>query len=169
MAEHEKVVRAECDACKGTGLYVGMGEHDGMAVQCSRCKGSGEVTLTFRWRDFEGRHRREGVLRVLNANPGIAVGAGNGYRLADFGGLPVEAWERGDPFVPGTEMRAFTCPAWWYQTTDYAKKPDWKECNDSLGYTFSRCPHFPAKANCWARWDAEQIAGAEQSDPKEIA
>lgn len=152
MSEHSMKVQAECDSCRGTGLYSGMGEGDGIAVQCHTCKGSGEVTKTFVWRDFEGRRPKPGVLRVLHANPGIMAGVGNGYRAEDFGGLPIEAWERGDPFTPGTEMRAFTCPAWWYQSADYKKKPEWKECGWG---TFSGCAHFPTKAKCWERWDAE--------------
>lgn len=155
MSKHEMEVQAECDSCSGTGLYVGMAEHDGIAVQCSMCKGRGEVTKKFVWRDFEGRRDKPGVLRVLHANPGISTGAGNGYTIEHFGGLPVEAWKRGEPFAPGTEMRAFTCPAWWYQSADSNKKPNWNECGWGA---FSRCPHFSTKAKCWERWDKENNA-----------
>ena len=158
MSGHEKVVQAECEACKGTGLYVGLAERDGFAVQCSKCLGTGEVTLTFRWRDFEGRKRRERVLRVLRANPGIVAGTGNGHAPELFGGMPYEEWRAGKPFPPGSEMRAFTCPAWWYQSVDYEQKPNWPECGWGR---FSDCQHFPTKAKCWARWDAEREALAQ--------
>lgn len=161
MPEHTKTVQAECSACDGTGL--GMAGRDGFAVQCYHCTGTGREALTFRWRDFEGRKRREGVLQVLQANPGVDIDTGS---VHDFGGLSVEAWERGDPFGPGTEMRAFACPAWWFQTADCDKKPPyWKECNDTLGRRFSDCRHFPTKAKCWARWDAEQESAPEAPTP----
>jgi hypothetical protein len=157
MSEHTKTVQAECDGCGGTGLYVGLGERDGFAVQCHRCSGTGERTLTFGWRDFEGRKARPGVLRVLQTNPGIVAGLGNAHTPEDFGGMPYTEWRDGRPFPPGSEMRAFTCPAWWYQSADYARKPDWPECG--FGGRFSDCRHFPDKAGCWSRWDRENPAG----------
>ena len=155
MSEHEKTVRAECDSCGGTGLYVGMGERDGFAVQCHTCEGEGVVKKTFRWRDFEGKKDRPNVLRVLQVNPGICAGVGNGHSYEDFGGMDYAEWRDGKPFPPRSEMREFTCPAWWYQSADYRLKPDWKECGFGA---FSSCQHFPNKASCWARWDAEQEA-----------
>jgi hypothetical protein len=150
---HTFSVKAKCGSCGGTGLYVGLGERDGSAVVCHTCKGTGCQTLTLTWDDFTGRVDRPEVRRVVQANPGICVGTGNGHALADFGGMPADAWRRGEPFPAGSEMRRFTCPAWWYQSADYKKKPDWKEC----GYgAFSACDHFKNKAACWERFDREQ-------------
>jgi hypothetical protein len=50
-------------------------------------------------------------------------------------------------------MRKYTCPAWWYQSADYKKKPNWKECL-ACG-SFSSCKHFSIKQNCWDRFDKE--------------
>ncbi|MCK5639905.1 MAG: hypothetical protein KAJ19_03880 [Gammaproteobacteria bacterium] len=158
MAEQKIEYDCECDVCQGTGLYVGMGERAGAAVVCSSCKGTGHRHIVIKYCDFEGRQPREDVRRVYATNPGIAIGEGNGHKLEDFGGMPLADWENGEPFPNKSENRAFTCPAWWYQSADYSKKPDWRDGDiqcAGLG-SFSRCPHFHEKTKCWAKWDAEQ-------------
>jgi hypothetical protein len=82
-------IDVECPACDGTGLYSGMGERDGAAVVCSRCSGTGMVTLSGR-RFVHRRRVKPDVRRVFHHNPGIQIGEGNGLRLEDFGGMPVE-------------------------------------------------------------------------------
>lgn len=170
MSEHVIEFDCECESCKGTGVYVDLAERNGLAVVCHTCEGSGEVHRKITYRDFEGRKKRTDVQRVVQAkpdvvqaNPGIAVGTGierNGkteYELSDFGGLPYGQWLEGAPFPKGSEMRRFTCPAWWYQTADCDKKPDWRDgevvCR-GIG-SFSSCDHFCEKEKCWARWDRE--------------
>ena len=160
MAHHALTFEAACAACKATGLYVGMAERDGAAVVCSACKGTGQRTLVVEYDDFEGRKARTGITRVFEANPGIGIGqghtkAGQEFQLEDFGGQSYADWWGGQPFPSGSEMRQFTCPAWWYQTADYARKPKWDEC--CFG-TFSHCRHFVAKDQCWQRWDRENAA-----------
>lgn len=153
--EHKFDTQAACSACKATGLYRGIAEGDGSAVVCHRCKETGEVTLTLEWDEFRGRQERPGVTRVVATNPGIVIGEGDAaqFRLEDFGGLAYEDWKRGESFGPRSEMRVFTCPAWWYQSADYDKKPRWEEC--LAAGSFSRCAKFPNKAACWERFDRE--------------
>jgi len=151
--------QAECSACNATGLFVGSFERDGFAIQCSKCHGTGCAAIDIKYEPFTARHKRDGVVRVLQSNPGFCVGtrvADQAFPVDHFGGMPAELWERGWTFPPRSEMRAFTCPAWWYQSVDYSKKPDWPEC---LGCgLFSSCKSFPEKSKCWERWDAEQAA-----------
>ena len=147
---------AECGACQGTGVFVGRREHDGAAVVCHSCDGTGSRTIKIEWSDFEGRKVRDGVNRVFQGNPGIGIREepSKGLLLEDFGGLGYEAWRVGKPFTRGTEMRAFTCPAWWFQTVEYALKPNWDEC---IGCgAFTDCKQFRDKAQCWARHDRER-------------
>jgi hypothetical protein len=151
--ERTWTVSAECRACKGTGLYVGMAERSGAAVVCHTCEGTGCETITVKYRPFIKRQPRHDVTRVYRVNPGIMIGTGNGHRLEDFGGIPHAAWEAGAPFTDGTEDRRHTCPAWFYQSADYSRKPNWKECGFGA---FSTCNHFPNKDACWRRFDAEQ-------------
>ena len=147
----------KCKSCNGTGLYVGIGEHDGSAVVCRTCEGEGKHHFKHEYEDFNGREKRKDVERVFQANVGILIGKGKkgGYQLSDFGGMCYKDWLFGRPFEIGMEMRQFTCPCWWYQTADYKKKPDWEECWDSLGRSFSQCPYFFKKEECWKRWDVE--------------
>jgi len=144
---------AECDPCKGTGIYVGVVERDGIGVVCSRCKGSGRVEHCVEYNTFVSRKKRTDVKQVIQTNPGIVCGKLN--NLTEFGGMPYSDWVEGKPFKRGMEMRRFTCPAWWYQSVDYKRKPDWKECI-TLG-SFSECGYFTDKANCWKRFDKEKV------------
>jgi hypothetical protein len=140
-----------CTACRGTGLYVGMAEHSGAAIVCPQCNGTGCYAYRHEYEVFTGRKDSPPeVIRVFQANPGICIGGD----LRDFGGIPIEAWAAGLPFVPGTEDRKHTCPAWFYQTADYKKKPHWDACA-AWGGGFSTCRNFPCKENCWERWDLE--------------
>ena len=157
MSEHTITIKHKCKACKGTGVYVGMGERDGFGVQCHRCMGTGCQTFSMTYEDFEGRIHRDDVRMVLQCNPGICAGGS-----MDFGGLPYDKWEGGATFRPGSEMRGFTCPAWWYQTADYSLKPGWVECLGSE--SFCNCKHFPNKVACWERWDREFL----ESEPMRV-
>lgn len=154
MAHHREEHEAACDACKATGLYVGLAEKNGSAVVCHTCRGTGRVIKIIEWDDFQGRRPRPGVVHVVQVNPGIGIGCGGGYTFRDFGGMSYEDWRDGRPFPPKSEMRKFTCPAWWWQSADYSKKPNWEEC--IIAGSFSSCEHFKDKAGCWARFDREQ-------------
>lgn len=148
----------ECESCKGTGLYLGMAERDGSAVVCHTCKGEGHYEETIRWTEFKRLKGQKGVRRVFAAARGICIGEGTvegrKLRLEDFGGLDYDLWlalKNKTKFPEGTEMRQFTCPAWFWQTVDSDKKPDWKECQH-FG-SFSKCPHFVIKNSCWEKYD----------------
>jgi hypothetical protein len=151
--KHIFEIDEKCTACKGTGLFQGMGERSGVAVVCHTCHGTGCFHYTHTYEDFVEREVRSEIKRVIQTNPGICVGEGGGYTLPDFGGMTYEEWATGKPFVSGMEMRKFTCPCWWYQSTDSKKSPSWDECR--FGRTFSHCDHFADKDQCWARWDKE--------------
>lgn len=155
MSKHKMTVDAECTSCGATGLYCGMAERNGAAVICHTCKGTGCQRITYEWTDFKVRKSRKGVRRVYLTNPGIVIGEGNGHELKDFGGMTFAEWKKGKPFPPESEDRAHTCPAWFWQAADYKRKPNWDECLESLGRSFSACPHFKAKAQCWKRFDRE--------------
>ncbi len=148
------VIDEICPACRGTGLYVGLAERDGFAVVCSKCKGTGRYHFEHEYEEFKQRIPRKGIKRVLETNPGIVAGTGReGLTLESFGGLPWKDWNDGKPFPSGSEMRDYTCPAWWAQATD-GRGPHWEECT-LPGMHFSECPHFVTKGQCWKRLDSE--------------
>lgn len=144
---------AVCAACKGSGLYMGMAERSGAAVVCHDCKGTGCRHVKIEYESFKERSVRIDVGRVFETNPGICIGAGEELTLRDFGGMDYPPWLAGNKFPPKSENRKFTCPAWWYQSANYSKKPDWDECI-GIG-SFSGCEHFNNKDQCWKRWDKE--------------
>lgn len=148
----EIAIEHECPSCKGTGLYVGFAERDGAAIVCKSCAGTGKALHVFRYKEFTGRKRRLNVIQVYGHNPGISIGAD---RIP--GGVPFKEWEADPraPHRPGTEMRGHVCPAWWYQSADYRRKPAWKECIEAGA--FSDCENFKAKSTCWRRWDEDEV------------
>lgn len=144
-------IERECQSCGATGLYTGMGERNGIAVECHTCKGSGKEVVEVRWKPFTMRKDKRGIKQVLQTNPGICAAPG-----VVPGGIPYEEWKAGKGFPKrGAEMRQHTCPAWWYQSADYERKPDWDECRATLGASFSSCPSFKNKSKCWERFDRE--------------
>ena len=155
MSKHIHSVEAACDSCDTTGLYKGMGEGGGIAVVCTKCKGTGHYTLVTEWEDFTSNKKRKGVKRVVQVNPGIYIGEGNGHSLESWGGVSYKEWLATREFPPGSENRKATCPAWWYQSADYDRKPPWKEC--MIMGSFSGCQHFDNKVKCWARFDEEGL------------
>ena len=152
--KHKIDIYEKCRACDGTGIYVGIGERNGCGVVCSQCEGTGKHRFIHEYEDFSGRVDRNGITHVLEYNPGIIVGEIPGeISLSDFGGMDYADWKDGKPFPPKSEMRKFTCPAWWYQTADYKKKPSWPEC--ACCGPFSRCSKFSEKSECWEKFDRE--------------
>lgn len=144
-----------CKSCKGTGLYIGMGERDGSAVVCHTCSGTGCHHFKHEYEEFTGRKQSENVKRVFEANPGICIGENKGkLSLSDFGGMPFDDWSEGKPFPAGSENRKYTCPAWWYQSTNYDPKPDWPEC--IVCGSFSSCYKFDKKHECWEKFDKQK-------------
>ena len=154
--DHIIEIKRECPSCRGTGLFKGMAEREGFAVVCHNCHGKG-------WNVFKLQYNDPPVKRlplfdvdtVLEFNPGIVCGSHPTLQLPSFGGMPYADWVANKPFPPGSEMRNYTCPTWWYQGTDYKKKPTWDECGMMLGDSFSNCKCFPTKDLCWNRWDKE--------------
>jgi hypothetical protein len=146
-----------CRECSGTGVFVGMCERDGAAVVCHNCQGTGKFHFVHTYQEFDTRADRMDVKRVFEVNPGVMIGTansvkGNGISLQDFGGITYGEWRAGKGFPPGSENRRFTCPAWWYQSAGYEKKPKWNEC--CFG-SFSLCSMFTRRGDCWKRWDKE--------------
>lgn len=142
----------ECPECHGSGLYVGMGERDGAAVVCHRCKGTGKFHFVHEYEEFTGRKVKPKVIRVYQVNPGIMIGTGKDHTLEEFGGMSVQEWNAGKEFGRGMENRKYTCPVWWYQSADYEKKPNWDECGFG---SFPSCKHYGSKELCWKRFDLE--------------
>jgi len=142
----------QCKSCNGTGLYIGMAEKDGAAIVCHNCKGTGCNHVKIEYESFTNRKRNK-VKWVYETNPGFGVGNGNGYKFSDFGGMSIEEWEGGMKFGAETENRLCSCPSWWYQSSDYKKKPIWDECI-GIG-AFRDCKCFKTKDRCWEKFDRE--------------
>ena len=149
-----------CKECKGTGLYIGMAERNEATTVCYNCKGTGYNHFKRTYTPFKERLPHPTAKQVYECNPGIMIGSSQGFSLSDFGGMSYADWVRGVSFTPKMAMRKYTCPAWWFQTADSTKEPNWSECK--LGISFSRCEHFENKSKCWERWDKENLINSEK-------
>ncbi len=147
-------IERQCKSCDGSGLYEGMAEKSGAAIVCHTCRGTGKEVISIDNTPFTGRKDKRGIKRVYECNPGIGIGDGNGHTFEEFGGMPYKEWAQGMKFPKGSEMRKYTCPAWWYQTANYDKKPNWDDCMGAG--SFSSCKYFPNKIKCWERFDKEE-------------
>jgi hypothetical protein len=142
-----------CQSCHGTGVFIGMGERNGAAVVCSTCDGTGKHHYVHEYEEFKERVDNPKVKWVIETNPGIGIGQDVEFKFEDFGGMNYKDWKKTGKFPIKSEMRKFTCPAWWYQSADYTKKPHWNEC---IGCgSFSGCSSFATKELCWKRFDKE--------------
>lgn len=74
-SENVVTVEAECSACRGTGVYHGFAEPDGVGVVCLTCKGTGAMKLHYS--PFTGRKTRKDIKTVrLSSGTFIATGIG---------------------------------------------------------------------------------------------
>ena len=146
-------VDAECDSCHGTGVYIGSSEHDGAAVACITCKGTGRYKL--KYKPFTTKQRRPGVKRVFF--PGLTE-----VFINTPGGVTYEEW-LADPSsltAIGNEMRYDTCPRRIYM--HQADKPEldnlplWDRCQIGCpaGIRIDNCSFYHNKHLCWEEFDS---------------
>ena len=65
-------VKAECRSCRGTGLYRGFAEPEGVAVICLDCKGTGARDLEYT--PFTQRKPRAGIRTVQRSAGALIIG-----------------------------------------------------------------------------------------------
>lgn len=71
----QKSVKAQCDDCRGTGLYSGMCEAEGTAVVCLGCAGTGCAII--RYTPFKKRKLRRDI-KTVSLSKGRFIMAGVG-------------------------------------------------------------------------------------------
>lgn len=141
----------ECDSCKGTGLYQGIGERDGAFVICNKCNGTGSLQINLIFIKFSGRKKQERCKRVYSN--------GMGYYITDKDiedmpfsvyGCAYEEWLKGAKTKP---LDFLGCP---YQETNQRLQNDdvnnlYKyRCKNNLGFAkISKCLLYKDKRKCW--------------------
>jgi len=149
------VIEIECDACKGTGVYVGFAEREGAGVVCNRCNGTGKID--FKYTKFTGRKKRDDVKRVYISGYGYVISTKdvvmqNGRVMnGSEGGCTYEDWWNGtgDPWNPITGLY---CPYIW-KNTGIGNEP-LERCKEgcNLGSRISNCKFFEQKEECWKEY-----------------
>lgn len=71
----KRSIIAQCESCRGTGLYEGFAERKGEPVICLSCSGTGAVLVRFT--PYTGRKRKEGV-KSVHVSRGMFIGTGVG-------------------------------------------------------------------------------------------
>uniref|UniRef100_A0A6M3LT73 Uncharacterized protein n=1 Tax=viral metagenome TaxID=1070528 RepID=A0A6M3LT73_9ZZZZ len=154
----------ECSACDGTGLYQGMAEHNGAAVVCYKCNGTGKCSVKLTYQKFRGRKIREGIERVYDASHGYFISAedatndeGTTFPFSQWG-CDYGDWLNGAEPIP---MRGLICP--YLHTNQKLQSEDVNglyetRCskNTHCGQLISNCPLWPEKEKCWEIFEEAQ-------------
>ena len=151
-------MKIECPYCKGTGVYVGMGEGNGTAVVCYRCKGSGAYNYSYSYKTFTGRKEKDGVKRVYLNGLGYRLGLGkinfNGIGEIDMDKEGVSYSE----FLAGKKpkhIEKLGCPMIADRNACHKIKGFVDECNKFnggwIGY-IPECKYRHNKDKCWERF-----------------
>jgi hypothetical protein len=146
---------AECESCKGTGLYNGFAEKDGARVICTSCDGKGVVPVDCVWNKFVERKIDKGAKRVYTNGMGYGITDkdvtvdGKFFPFSQYG-CSYEEWKSG---VQPKPLEFLGCP---YQETRQSLQSKDKNglyktrCNKGLGCGYiSDCKYFHDKATCW--------------------
>ena len=152
----------ECRSCKGTGVYVGFAEHDGAAVVCHSCDGSGKINFSQTFTKFSGKKIKKGVKRVYDGSHGYVITAkdiiceGKNFPFSEVG-VDYESW-----FNEGKEplpLKFLICP---YLHTNQSLQSEDKNnlykyrCNNKLSFgSITNCKCFKDKETCWKIYDGE--------------
>lgn len=163
MSEGKKIeLDIQCKECKGTGVYIGMGERDGAAVVCHRCDGTGKYHYAFEYKDFGGRIKRRGVKRVYKSGYGYCLAPKKikfqrvgEIDLAQEGVSYDEFWEGKHP----QHIRKMACPMLADQGACHEMKGFTATCGCCAGRLITECPQYADRARCWERFD--KAAGEE--------
>jgi len=150
----------ECPACKGTGLYQGIGEGKGTAVVCRNCKGTGAYSYSYSYNEFTGRKHKDGIERVYLSGTSYQSGLGvinfsKGVGEIDMNkeGVSYSQFLSGD--MPH-HVKKLGCPMSLDQGACHNKKGFTNECNRLndgwVGY-IPDCKNQINKLQCWNRFE----------------
>jgi len=149
----------ECPDCRGTGLYSGMGEGQGAAVICHKCKGTGAYFYSYSYKEFTERKKQKGIKRVYLAGGGYKIGLGK-INFTSIGEIDMD--KEGisySEFLAGkkpSHIKKLGCPMLLDQDACHNKEGFVKECNILNGGWFSQittCKKYQNKEKCWLRFE----------------
>jgi len=158
----EKIeMEIECPSCKGTGVYTGIGEHDGAAVVCYRCNGTGKYHYSYTYIPFTKRRKRKNIKRVYLSSYGYCIAP----HEIDFDKIgKIDLSKEGvsyEEFIKGKKpkhIEQFGCPMLADQSACHDIKGFTDIChdkdhNDGWVSMITHCKYYPNKANCWVRFN----------------
>ncbi len=100
MATEEKILKTECRACRGTGVFHGFAEPKGVGVVCLDCDGTGCKEISYI--PFTSRKDRDDIDRVMLSRGRFIMGGCGptgisvSYRDFQLGKMPQSPNKGGD-------------------------------------------------------------------------
>ncbi len=152
----------QCQACDGTGVYVGMAERHGAAVVCYQCKGTGKYNYVLEYENFKKMNIRKNIKRVYKSSYGFCIAptkiptASGGVIDLETEGISYEEFKIGK--LP-EHTRQLACPMLADQGACHNIKGFINRCNklhgeSLLGISLTACKNQPHKSDCWKRFEA---------------
>lgn len=151
----------ECDACHGTGVYVGIAERDGAGVICTKCQGSGAFLYKLIYNEFTGRKTRDDVKRVYKSGYGYVIAP----TVINFNGKTIDMQGEGvsyEDFCRGVmpkHIKSLACPMSSDQSACHKINGFIDQCMEIHGGLISiitKCKGQHDKAACWKRFESAQ-------------
>lgn len=142
-------IETECSQCGGTGLYQGMAEKDGAAVECYICNGSGKKDIEIKYKLFNGRKIKENVNRVYKTAGGYCITDKDteNVKFSQYG-ISYQEWLDNKKPIPIYDLH---CPLQHYgQGTIIGEWLKDKVCPNSL-MMISKCNNRLHKTECWEK------------------
>ena len=151
----------QCQACKGTGVYIGMAEKNGAAVVCTKCKGTGKYNYVFEYEDFKGMNVCDDVKRVYKSSYGFCIEpteipmSNGGVIDMSKEGVSYEEFKKGK--LPG-HIKQLVCPMLADQGACHDIKEFIAGCEllhggILCGLPITSCNNQPNKSDCWKRFE----------------
>ena len=148
--------KAECESCKGTGLYQGFAEKDGAFVICCVCKGSGSISIALNFNKFNGKKKEPKCKRVYTQGFGYLLTDkdflsedGKFFPFSQYGCF-YEEWLQGKKPIP---LKFLGCP--YQETNQKLRIKDVNNlyktrCEKKLGWGYiPNCELYDKKEECW--------------------
>jgi hypothetical protein len=145
-----KEIKSICEACSGTGIYVGECEQDGSGVICYECKGTGCKILTYV--PFTEKKVRQDIKRVYLSSNGFGISSNDvitkekkTIHFSKFG-CTYDEWLQGEkPLL----IKELSCP---HLLT--GQEWEWIKCEHLYaGMLITDCPNYNKFKECWEEYD----------------
>jgi hypothetical protein len=163
----ELKMNIECQSCKGTGIYHGIGEGDGVGVICYTCYGTGCEEFCLEYMPFTKRKKRTDIKRVHKNGTQWKLGLGKiKFNISNNEICEIDMNKEGvsyKEFLTGKtpkEIKQLQCPMLADQGA-CSNKEGFKDKCYELGLSvcgmITQCKNYENRLECWKRFECKKI------------